>query len=135
MIRSFGLIVLAAAMAAPTVARAGAPQGPATPAPSPAPAGAPSEVVATIGGEPFTARQLEEAAGARLFQLRTQQYQAQRQILDDEIAKRLLAREAAARQLTVPELLKQEVEAKVAPVTEAEQKAFYDAEQGALWAR
>ena len=127
MIRSFGLVVLAAAMAAPTVARAGAPQGgPGTPVPSPAPAGAPSDVVATIAGEPFTARQLEEAAGARLFQVRTQQYQAQRQILDDEIARRLLEREAAARQLTVPELVKQEVESKVAPVTEAEQKAFYE---------
>jgi protein-disulfide isomerase len=127
MIRSFGLVVLAAAMAAATVAQAGAAQGaPATPAASPAPSGTPSEVVATIGGEPFTARQLEEAAGARLFQLRTQQYQAQRQILDDEIARRLLEREAAARQLTVPALVKQEVEAKVAPVTEAEQKAFYD---------
>ena len=125
MIRSFGLVVLAAAMAAP-VAHAGAPQGAPAPASSPVPSGAPSEVVATIGGEPFTARQLEEAAGARLFQLRTQQYQAQRQILDDEIARRLLEREAAARQLTVPALVKQEVEAKVAPVTEAEQKAFYD---------
>jgi protein-disulfide isomerase len=88
--------------------------------PSPA-----SDVVATIAGEPFTARQLEEAAGARLFQLRTQQYQAQRQILDDEIARRLLEREAAARKVTTEELLKQEVEAKVAPVTEEEQKAFY----------
>jgi protein-disulfide isomerase len=123
MIRSFGLVVLAAAMSAPSVARAGAPQGgPGTPAP----AGGPSEVVATIGGEPFTARQLEEAAGARLFQIRTQQYQAQRQILDDEIARRLLEREAAARHLTVPELVKQEVEAKIAPVSEAEQRTFYE---------
>jgi protein-disulfide isomerase len=126
MIRSFGLVVLAAAMAAPPAARAGAAQGgPGAPVPSPPPAGAPSEVVATIGGEPFTARQLEEAAGARLFQVRTQQYQAQRQILDEEIARRLLEREAAARQVTVAELLKQEVESNVAPVTEAEQRAFY----------
>ena len=117
MIRSFGLAVLAAVCAAPSPASAQA----ATPAPS-APA---SEVVATIGGEPFTAGELEEVAGARLFQLRTQQYQAQRQILEDEIARRLLDREAAARKVTVAELLKEEVESKVAPVTEAEQKAFY----------
>jgi len=113
MIRSFGPVVLAALVAA------------ASPAPAQTPVPSPSDVVATIGGEPFTARQLEDAAGARLFQLRTQQYQAQRQILDDEIAKRLLEREAAARKVTVAELLKQEVESKVAPVTEAEQKAFY----------
>jgi len=113
MIRSFGPVVLAAVMAA------------ASPAPAQTPEPSPSDVVATIGGEPFTARQLEDAAGARLFQLRTQQYQAQRQILDDEIARRLLEREAAARKVTVAELLKLEVESKVAPVTEAEQKAFY----------
>jgi len=113
MIRSFGPLVLAAAVAA------------ASPAPAQTPEPSPSDVVATIGGEAVTSRQLEDAAGARLFQLRTQQYQAQRQILDDEIARRLLEREAAARKVTVPELLKQEVESKVAPVTEAEQKAFY----------
>ena len=118
MIRSFGLAVLAALWAAPSPVSAQAPAAPASPAPA-------SEVVATIGGEPFTARELEEVAGARLFQLRTQQYQAQRQILEDEIGRRLLDREAAARKVTVAELLKQEVESKVAPVTEAEQKAFY----------
>ncbi len=127
MIRSLGLVVLAAAMAAPSNAQAAAPppKSAAPPSPSPA-AGVPSDVVATIDGEPFTARQLEDAAGPRLFQLRTQQYQAQRQILDDEIARRLLEREAAARKVTAAELLKQEVESKVAPVTEAEQKAFYE---------
>jgi protein-disulfide isomerase len=124
MIRSIGPVALAAALGSASIARAGAP--PARPAPSPSPAAAPSDVVATIGGEPFTARELEEAAGSRLFQVRTQQYQAQRQILDEEIGKRLLDREAAARKVTVEELLKQEVEAKVPPVTEAEQKAFYE---------
>jgi protein-disulfide isomerase len=123
MTRSICLVVLAAAWAASSPAVAGAP--PPKPAPSPA-ASAPADVVAIIAGEPFTARQLEEAAGGRLFQLRTQQYQAQRQILDDEIAKRLLEREAAERKVTVEELLRQEVAAKVAPVTEAEQKAYYE---------
>ena len=128
MIRSLGLVVLAAAVAAPFNAQAAAPPPKSVaPAPSPSPAASvPSDVVATIDGEPFTARQLEDVAGARLFQLRTQQYQAQRQILDDEIARRLLEREAAARKLTAADLLKQEVESKVAPVTEAEQKAFYE---------
>jgi protein-disulfide isomerase len=112
MIRSFALVVLAA-WAVPFPVAAETPPSPAV------------DVVATIAGEPFTAAQLEEAAGARLFRLRTEQYQAQRQILDDEIARRLLEREAAARKVTTAELLKQEVEAKVAPVTEEEQKAFY----------
>jgi len=113
MTRSFALAVLAAAVAA------------ASPAAAQTPETSSSDVVATIGGEPFTARQLEEAAGARLFQLRTQQYQAQRQILDDEISRRLVDREAAARKITAAELLEQEVQAKVPPVTEEEQRAFY----------
>jgi len=112
MIRWFALVVLAA-WVVPFPAAAETPPTPA------------SDVVATIAGEPFTAAQLEEAAGARLFRLRTEQYQAQRQILDDEIARRLLEREAAARKVTAAELIKQEVEAKVAPVTEEEQRAFY----------
>ncbi|HEY8147935.1 MAG TPA: hypothetical protein VIK51_03325, partial [Vicinamibacteria bacterium] len=120
MIRSLGLVVLVAAVATPSNARAAAPpKSKVAPAPSPTPAPAPADVVATIGGEPFTARELEEVAGARLFQLRTQQYQAQRQILDEEIGRRLLEREAAARKVTVAELLKEEVESKIAPVTEA----------------
>jgi protein-disulfide isomerase len=130
MSRSIVPVVMAAVMAVPCVAGAGGveakgkPPAPA-PASSPSPA-APADVVAIIAGEPFTARDLEQVAGARLFQLKTQQYQAQRQILDEEIGKRLLEREAAARKVTVAELLKQEVEAKVKPVTAEEQKAFYD---------
>jgi protein-disulfide isomerase len=120
--RSMSVVVLAAACAVPSVGVAAAPPAP---APSPAVAAA-SDVVAVIAGEPFTARQLEEAAGPRLFQLRSQQYQAQRQILDDAIAKRLLEREAAQRKITVDDLVQQEVTAKVTPVTEAEQKAFYE---------
>jgi protein-disulfide isomerase len=123
MTRSIRLAALTAALAAPSWALAAAP--PAKPAPSPA-APSPTDVVAIIAGEPLTARQLEEAAGARLFQLRTQQYQAQRQILDDEIGRRLLEREAAQRKVTVEELLKEEVAAKLSAVTEAEQKAFYE---------
>jgi protein-disulfide isomerase len=118
--RSMCVLLLAAAWAAPSAVVAAA-----TPAPAP-PAAAPSDVVAVIAGEPFTARELEEAAGPRLFQLRSQQYLAQRQILDDAIATRLLEREAAQRKVTVEELTRQEVSAKVAPVTEAEQKAFYE---------
>jgi protein-disulfide isomerase len=122
MTRSMCVVVLAAAWAVPMAGAAAPP----TPAPSPSSAASSPDVVAVIAGEPFTARQLEEAAGPRLFQLRSQQYQAERQILDDAIAKRLLEREAAQRKITVEDLVQQEVTSKVAPVTEAEQKAFYE---------
>src|SRR5204862_7456306 len=83
MIRSLGLVVLAAAVAAPSNAQAAAPPPkPVAPAPSPSPAASvPSDVVATIDGEPFTARQLEDAARARPFPPPPQPDQAQRHIL------------------------------------------------------
>ena len=110
MTRSRGLVVLTAIVAMAAVPRAGA-----------------GDVVALIDGEPLTSSQLEEVAGPRLFQVRTQQYQAQRQILEEEIARRLLAKEAQSRHLSVDDLLKQEVDAKVAPVPETELKTFYEA--------
>jgi protein-disulfide isomerase len=128
MTRSIGLVVLAGVVwATAPMKAAGAPP----PEPSPGPAAA-SDVLALIGGEPYTAQDLEQAAGPRLFQARSQEYQARRQILDEEIDHRLLDREAASRQLTIQELLKQEVAAKVAPVTPAEQKAYYDSNKGRI---
>src|SRR5438046_2939618 len=130
MSRSIVPVFIAALLAAPALsgaapAREKPKATPASPAAA-APSSSGSDVVATIAGEPYTAKQLEQAAGSRLFQLRTQQYQAQRQILEDEIGKRLLEKEAAAGKVTVDELLKREVESKVKPVTPEEQKAFFE---------
>src|SRR5215212_2938444 len=97
--RSMYVVVLAAAWAVPSAGAA------APPAAAPSPVATSPDVVAVIAGEPFTAAQLEEVAGPRLFQLRSQQYQAQRQILDDAIATRLLEREAAQRKITLDELV------------------------------
>ena len=75
---------------------------PAPPKPSPSPANKPasSEVVATVGGEPITARDMEAAAGPKLFQMRQQQYQAQRQLVEEAVNRRLLEKEAATRGTT-----------------------------------
>jgi protein-disulfide isomerase len=105
---------------------AAAPAKPA-PSPSPSPAGA---VVATIAGEPVTMADVEAAEGARLFRLQAQQYQAHLQILDEVVAQRLLSREAQARGVSVDELLKQEVEAKVPPLDQADYRAFYEQNKG-----
>jgi len=88
---------------------------------------APPEAVALIGDAPVTADELEEMGGGRLFALRTQEYNLTRQILDDAIAKRLLEKEAAERGISVDELSRVEVEGKAAAVTEADQRAFYEA--------
>lgn len=91
------------------------------PSPSPAPA-----VVATFGGDSVDASELEAAGGAKLFAIRTQEYQLRKQLLDEIIGKRLLEREAKTRNLAVPDVVRAEVEDKVPPVTEEEQKAYYE---------
>jgi protein-disulfide isomerase len=84
------------------------------------------EPVASIAGKPVTTAELDELAGARMFQVRQQEYQVRKQALDELIARRLLEAEAASRQISVDELTRVEVEGKAAPVTDAEKKDFYE---------
>jgi predicted DsbA family dithiol-disulfide isomerase len=130
MIRAVPVVILAAVLAAPSLSAAEAQAGAAAKAPAPAAPASPApsgpDVVAVVGGQPITLRDFEESAAGPLFQLRNQQFQAQRQILEEDIAKRLLEREATERKVTVDELLQQEVTAKVPAVTPEEQKAYYD---------
>jgi protein-disulfide isomerase len=110
-------------------AKAKAPAGtkvakPSKTAPEPAPAA--KDAVALVAGATITASELEDAAGSRLFQIRTQEYQLKRQLLDEAIAGKLLDKEAASRGISVDELRRVEVEAKVPAVTEQEQKEFYE---------
>jgi protein-disulfide isomerase len=97
----------------------------ARPADKPAPARAPA-VIATLGGEPIDAAELESMGGAKLFSIRTQEYQLRKQLLDEIITKRLLEREAKARNVPLADLVRVEVDEKVPPVPEAEQRAFYE---------
>jgi protein-disulfide isomerase len=84
-----------------------------------------AEAVATVDGVAISLAELDRQLGSRLVQLRTQEYNVRRQGLEELIAQRLLEREAAARKVSLPELSAQEVDAKVAPVTEQDQKDFY----------
>jgi len=83
-------------------------------------------VVAVIGHTQISAAQLEETIGSQLAALRSQEYNLKRQALETLIGPALLSSEAAARGLSVEELLRIEVERKAAPVTEAEVKAIYE---------
>ena len=112
-------------------AKAKAPAGaktakPTKAAPEPAAAPATKDAVALVAGAAITASELEDMAGTRLFQIRTQEYQMKRQLLDEAIAGKLLEKEAAARGISQDELRRVEVEAKVPAVTEQEQKEFYE---------
>jgi protein-disulfide isomerase len=64
--------------------------------------------------------------GSRLFNVRQQEYQLRKQVLDEAIAKRLLEQAAAARKISVDELNRVEVDGKAAAVTETEKKEFYE---------
>jgi protein-disulfide isomerase len=94
------------------------------------PAAGKDQPVAVVAGTPISAAELDEMAGSRLFQVRQQEYQVRKQVLDDAIGKRLFDAEAAARKISVDELTRMEVEGKAAPVTEAEKKDFYEKNKG-----
>jgi predicted DsbA family dithiol-disulfide isomerase len=88
-------------------------------------AAVPGGTVALVGGVPISARQLEDVIKGPLMELRIQEYSLRSEALDGLITQALLDREAVARGITLPALLKAEVEDKVG-VTEAEIRAFYE---------
>ena len=114
------LLVLAAAIQARPAAT-----------PTPPPSSAP---LAVLDGQPITAAEIEPIGGANLSQARIQYYNAQRGAVEEAITRRLLEKEAKARNITLAELIKVEVETKVAPVTPEEQKSFYDANKARYFA-
>jgi protein-disulfide isomerase len=99
--------------------------------PSPTPSSAP---LAILDGQPITWNDIEAIGGANLTQARMNWYNAQRGAVEEAITRRLLEKEAKARNITLAELMKAEVETKVAPVGPAEQKAFYDANKARYFA-
>ncbi len=90
------------------------------------------EPLAQVNGESITAKDLENALGARLAKLQEQIYELKRHELDGLIAQKLLAQESAKRKITVTALLDAEVTAKVGLVTEKEIEDFYQANKASL---
>ena len=114
------LLVLAAAIQARPAAK---------PTPSPS-----SPALAVLDGQPITAAEIEPIGGANLTNARLQYYNAQRGAVEEAIARRLLEKEAKARNVSLAELIKAEVETKVPPVTPEEQKSFYEANKARYFA-
>jgi len=83
--------------------------------------------LAEVNGDTITLRHLEQAAGAKLFELEEQLYEFKRRELDGLIADRLFAQESTKRGISVSALLDAEITAKVPLVTEQEIDAFYEA--------
>src|SRR5262245_51150896 len=98
------------------------PAASAKPAASSAPGSAP---VATIGTEQITAAELEEASASQLFKLRNDEYNTKMQVLYNLLGEKLLEKEAAARKISVDDLVKQEILDKAPPVTDQDVQTTY----------
>jgi protein-disulfide isomerase len=88
--------------------------------------GTQSEKVAEVDGIVITRAELDQNGGKPLYGLREQLYKMERQKLDEYIGATLLTREAKNKGISVSTLLEQEVNGKMAPVTDAEIDAFYN---------
>ena len=69
------------------------------------PAPASDEVLATVEGQPITVSEVRKALGQNLSKLEEQAYELKKQQIDELIAQRLLAAEAARRGTTVDALV------------------------------
>ena len=99
---------------------------------------APGETVATVDGAAITLGEVDDKAleqpvsnfgSAKLSQAL---YEARRGALDDIVANRLMDAAAKAAGIDRSALIEREITAKVAPVTDAEIAAWYQANQGRL---
>src|SRR5579863_9751818 len=80
----------------------------------------PQEPIATVEGQQIYEQDLMSVAGAKLLDLRKQEYNVKREALDSLIRRKLVEAEAKKRGLTVDELLKQEVDSKIPEPSDAE---------------
>ncbi|MBI4479116.1 MAG: thioredoxin domain-containing protein [Acidobacteria bacterium] len=94
------------------------------------PAAAPAaDAVAVVGGTPISAEELNSQIRPQLQQLRNQEYEVKSQALENLINQKLVEAEAQARELTVQELLQQEVDSKIPAPTDPEVEAFYQGQK------
>jgi protein-disulfide isomerase len=91
--------------------------------PGHAPGSAP---VARVGDDVITATQLDEWIGNKLVSLETQIYELRKRTLQERIGQKLLEAEAKRRNVTVAELERAEIEAKVVDATTEEARVVYE---------
>jgi protein-disulfide isomerase len=86
------------------------------------------EPIATVEGQPIYTEDLM-TAGDRLFDLRNQEYKVKSDALDTLIRKRLIEAEAKKKGVSVEELLKQEVDAKIPEPSDDVARGYFLAAQ------
>jgi len=85
-----------------------------------------TEVVAEIGSHKVTRAELEQKEAAKLLKVRSQYYLAERQALDQLIDDYLLEAKANLEHLTVPDLIKRDIESKIQDPTEDQLRVYYE---------
>lgn len=93
-----------------------------------------SETVATVGGQPVTMAELEASVQSQLDQLEQQRERLLESALAPLVERRLAEVEAAAREMTVDELLAAEVSDKIAEVSEVDVDGWFEENKGRLGA-
>jgi predicted DsbA family dithiol-disulfide isomerase len=83
-------------------------------------------VVALVDGRPVLESELDSLVGDKLLRLRTEEHALRMVVLNEHLDLLLLSREADKRGTSPSELLKKEVDERVAPVTEREAQAVLD---------
>jgi hypothetical protein len=84
-------------------------------------------VVAKVGNKTITLSELDEVAKKKNFKVFQQLHSARSSALDEMIGDILLEKEAKARGMTKDALVKQEIDAKITPVTDEQVEAWYNA--------
>jgi protein-disulfide isomerase len=83
-------------------------------------------VIAEVNGSPILASELEQKASSRLARLRQEEYEIRRAALEELLSERLLDAEAAKRGVSRDELIRREVESKVASPAAAIVERLYE---------
>jgi protein-disulfide isomerase len=125
----------AALLLVATVSPACGPSATPTASPGPSVAGDPKAVVAEVDGVPITAEELDRHAAAELQRVRDQEYEVRKNALEDLVTLRLIKKEAAARGVSEQELMRLEVEEKVARPAASEIQEVYDANRARVGGR
>lgn len=94
--------------------------------PAPPSEAGPQAVVARVAGRAITQKEVDDRAAGALQRLADEEYQARRDALDALVTEKLVDGQAAAQGISRDELMKREVEGKVARPTPAEIASVYE---------
>lgn len=94
-----------------------------------------AEVVAKVGTKTITLEEVDDQLRSTNMKLLNELYNARRQAVEELVAEHLLEKEAKARGISKEQLVKVEIEQKVATVDEAAAQKWYDENQARVGGR